>query len=205
MRFTALWLSGIIVVVYALQQLFSTEPFLLISSLKFAEPWRLLTSVFSHGSPAHLLNNLFALVLFGLILEGRIGPKRLLWLFLATGIIVNIFSPYPRSLGASGAIYGILGALVALRPMMVIWLQWMPMPMVVAGAVWLLQDVFGVFYPSGVANLAHISGLFIGVAAGLYWRKRGYGDKIDASAKIGKDTELERRLDDWEREHMLRK
>jgi len=204
MRFVPLWLSGIIVIVYVLQQLFSTEPFLLISSLKWAEPWRLVTAMFAHGSPAHLLNNLFALVLFGLILEGRIGPKRMLWLFLATGIIVNIFSPYERSLGASGAIYGILGALALLRPGMVIWVNWIPMPMIIASAVWLLQDLFGVFYPSNVANLAHISGLFVGAATAIYWRKQ-FGDKTEHKAKPEKDHVLEKQLDEWERQHMLRK
>jgi membrane associated rhomboid family serine protease len=202
MRFAALWLSGVIVVVYVLQQFFSTEPFLFIDSLKFTEPWRLITSIFAHGSPAHLLNNLFALILFGLVLEGRIGSRKVLWLFLVTGIAVNIISPYPRSLGASGAIYGILGVLIALRPMMVIWLQWMPMPMIVAGVVWLVQDIFGVFYPSNVANLAHISGLFLGVAAGFYWRRHGYGDKLTLPKPSKKDPVLERQLDDWEMRYM---
>src|SRR3989344_8772218 len=112
MRFAALWLSSIIVAVYALQQLFTTEPFLLVNSLKWSEPWRLLTAVFAHGSAAHLLSNIFALSLFGLILEGRIGAKRVLWLFLASGIFLNMASPYESSLGASGAIFAIMGALV---------------------------------------------------------------------------------------------
>lgn len=200
MRFVALWLSGIIVAVYALQQIYSTEPFLLINELKWAEPWRIVTSVFAHSSPAHLLNNLFALALFGLILEGRIGARRLLWLFMVAGIVVNIFSPYPRSLGASGAIYGILGALAVLRPGMVIYVHFIPMPMVIAGFVWLAQDIFGIFYPSGVANLAHIGGLIFGVMAGLYWKK-GFGDKTGINPE-GKDPVLEKQLDDWEKIYM---
>ncbi|MAG15980.1 hypothetical protein CMO88_02880 [Candidatus Woesearchaeota archaeon] len=204
MRFIALWLSGIIIAVFALQQIFSTEPFLLINELKWIEPWRLITSVFAHGSPAHLLNNLFALALFGLILEGRIGARRILWLFITAGILVNIFSPYARSLGASGAIYAILGALVALRPGMVIYIHYLPMPMLIAGIVWLSQDIFGIFYPSSTANIAHISGLFMGVAAGLYWRKQ-FGDKIEKKSKKIKDHVLETQLDEWEKTHMLRK
>ncbi len=205
MRFVSLWLSGIIVAVFFLQAIFGTGPFLLVNSLKWSEPWRLLFSVFAHSGAAHLLSNLFALSLFGLILEGRLGPKRVLWLFLFSGIAVNVFSPYSSSLGASGAIYAIIGALVVLRPGMVVWVQWIPMPMAVAGLLWLVQDVFGVFYPSGVASLSHIGGLFIGAAAGTYWRTRGYGDRMLLAKASKKDVVLERQLDEWERRNKLRK
>jgi len=204
MRFIALWLSGIVIVVFALQQVYSTEPFLLINDLKFTEPWRLITSIFAHGSPAHLLNNLFALALFGSILEARIGTKRFLWLFLAGGVMVNVFSPYASSLGASGAIFAVLGALIVLRPGMVIYIHFLPMPMMIAGVVWLAQDIFGVLYPSGVANLAHISGLFIGLGVGMYWRN-AFGDKKENKPKQDKDPVLEKQLDEYERQHMLRK
>src|SRR3989338_7352609 len=145
MRYVAAWLSAVIFAVFILQLLYSSEHFVLIDELKFSEPWRLLTSIFAHGSVPHLLNNLFALLLFGLILEGRIGAKRTLQLFLFAGVVVNLFSPYPRSLGASGAIFGILGALIALRPGMVVYVSYIPMPMFVAGIILLLQDLFGVF------------------------------------------------------------
>ncbi len=204
MRFAALWLSGTCIAVFILQAIFGTEPFLLVNSLKWSEPWRLLTSIFAHGSPAHLLSNIFALSLFGLILEGRIGSRKFLWFFMLSGVVVNVFSPYGRSLGASGAIYAVIGALAVLRPAMVVWVQWIPMPMIFAGLVWLLQDVFGLFYPSGVANAAHISGLFLGAGAGLAWRKR-FGDKISFGEKSAKDPVLERQLDDWERRNRLRK
>lgn len=204
MRFVALWLSGIVIAVFVLQAFFGTDNFLLINSLKWSEPWRLLTSVFAHGSPAHLLSNIFALSLFGLILEGRIGSRMFLWFFILSGIVVNIFSPYERSLGASGAIYSLIGALAVLRPAMVVWVQWIPMPMIIAGLVWLVQDVFGLFYPSEVANVAHISGLFLGAGAGVAWRKR-FGDKISFGKKSVKDTALERQLDEWERKNKLRR
>jgi uncharacterized protein len=204
MRYVALWLSGICIAMFGLQHFFGTESFLLIKDIAWQQPWRFLTAVFAHGGAAHLFSNLFALGLFGLILEGRIGPKRVLLLFLGAGVLVNFFSPYERSLGASGAVYAILGSLVALRPTMVVWVQWMPMPMFIAGIFWLLQDVFGVFYPTGVANLAHISGLFIGLGAGVLWRKQ-FGDALPFSAGRKKDAVLEKQLDKWEQKHMLRK
>ncbi|MBN2454229.1 rhomboid family intramembrane serine protease [Candidatus Woesearchaeota archaeon] len=201
MRFTALWLAALCILVFILQQVFTTEPFLLIKDLTWSEPWRILTSIFAHSNLAHLLSNLFALVLFGLILEGRIGAKRVLWLFLISGILINMFPFYERSLGASGAIYGLIGALILLRPGMVIWVNWMPMPMFVAGIIWLIQDAIGVFIPDGVGNLAHIGGLGIGIIAGIYWRKKGYGDRIRRQ-KRKRDPELEKQLDEWEEKYM---
>ena len=172
MRFVALWLTGIIIAGFILQSIIGTDQVVLVNDLKFSEPWRLVTSIFAHGGPAHLINNIIALSLFGLILEGRIGPKRVLWLFLLAGIAVNILSPYDRSLGASGAIYAILGALIVLRPKLVVWTHFMPMPMIVALFVWAAGDVLGIFAPSGTANIAHLGGLFVGVVAGIYYRRQ---------------------------------
>lgn len=200
MRFVALWLCGLCIAMFVLQGFIGTDPVVLDRSVMWSEPWRIITSIFAHGGIGHLLANLFALGLFGLILEGRIGPKRLFWLFLISGIAINLVTPYPRSLGASGAIYAILGSLVVLRPLMTVWVSGLPMPMIVAGFFWLLQDIMGVFVPSGVGNLAHISGLFIGIGVAFFWRKQ-YGDKIK---RIGKprDEALERELDAWEEKYM---
>ena len=44
--------------------------------------------------------------------------------------------------------FAILGVLVVLRPLMIIWLYGIPLPMFLAGIVWLFIDLFGVFYPS---------------------------------------------------------
>ncbi len=200
MKYAAVWLTAIIVVVFTLQQIIGTDPLILIEELKWQQPWRIVTSLFAHSGAAHLLNNLIGLLLFGLILEGRVGPKRVLFLFIATGILVNLLPLYERSLGASGAIFGIMGALVVLRPTMVVWVQYIPMPMFLAGLVWLAQDLFGVFYPSGIGNLAHIAGLFIGLDAGLYWRK-DFGDQIGGERRE-KDIHIEKKLDQWEREYM---
>lgn len=199
MRFMALWLGGLCVLMFFIQGIIGIDAVVLDRSLMFSEPWRLVTSIFAHGGIGHLLSNLFGLGLFGLILEGRIGPKRTFWLFLLSGIAINLVTPYPRSLGASGAIYAIMGALVVLRPMMTIWVSGMPMPMLVAGFFWLLQDAMGTFVPSGVGHLAHISGLFIGAGTAFFWRKR-FADR----PKHGKhrDPVLERQLDEWEDRYM---
>ena len=172
-----LWLVGICIIVFIGQTIFNlTDLLLLDKTLLTIRPWTYITSIFAHGGIAHLLQNMFALGLFGLILEYRIGSKKFLYLFLISGIVINIFSPYPRSLGASGAIYAVLGALVILRPMMMVWVSGMPVPMFIAGLIWLFIDIAGVYTPSNVANLAHVYGLLIGAGTAIFWRKQ-YGDK----------------------------
>jgi len=198
LKYTALWLGLICVFVFILQSIFGTEYFLLINELKFTQPWRILTSIFAHSGGAHLIANLFSLVLFGLILEGRIGAKRVLWLFLSSGILINLFSPYERSLGASGAIFAILGVLIILRPWMIIWLQGIPLPMFLAGLVWLVIDLFGVFHPTNVANLAHIGGLFVGVIYGIFLWKR-FGDRWGRKKR---DIHLEKKAEEFDRKFM---
>ena len=202
MRFIALWLAALCIAMFIAQQFIGTDAVILDRSLMLSEPWRVVTSIFAHGSMAHLLSNLFALGLFGLVLEGRIGPRRTFWLFLLSGIAINLVTPYPRSLGASGAIYAILGTLVILRPWMEVWVSYIPMPMFVAGIVWALQDALGTFVPSDVGHLAHMGGLAIGIAMGFFWKKR-YADK-PRKKKHNYDPKLEHALDKWEEKYMGR-
>ena len=76
--------------------------------------WRLLTSAFLHYGPFHLLLNMLALWWFGSLLEQRIGSGRFLLLYLASGLAGSagalIASPLNPTVGASGAIFGVLGA-----------------------------------------------------------------------------------------------
>ena len=122
----------------------------------------------------HLMFNMFALFFFGSFLESIIGEKRFLILFLTTGILVNILTIpfYQASLGASGAIFGLLGTLTVLRPKATVFFGFfMPMPLILAAGIYLLLDLVGVFFSSGTANLAHIAGLGLGALFGFYWRR----------------------------------
>lgn len=173
----AFWFAGICVVVFLIQLIIPgfTESFMLTSSA-LTEPWQFLTSVFLHGGIVHLLYNMFALVLFGFILESLIGSKRFFFLYIAGGIIANIISFYwyPNSLGASGAIMAVLGCLAVLRPGMTVWAFNIPMPMAVAAVVWAGGAVLGVFGlgDQGVGHLAHLSGIVVGLIYGFYLRLR---------------------------------
>ena len=76
--------------------------------------WRLITAAFLHYGPFHLLMNMLALWWFGSLLEQRIGSGKFLLLYLVSGLAGSagalIASPLDPTVGASGAIFGILGA-----------------------------------------------------------------------------------------------
>ena len=80
----------------------------------YGDYWRLLTAAFLHYGPIHLLMNMFALFWFGSLLEQRIGSGKFLLLYLVSGLAGSagalIASPLNPTVGASGAIFGVLGA-----------------------------------------------------------------------------------------------
>jgi len=197
-------LAAITVVVFVLQIIFPaiTDNFSLVSTEVFSRPWIILTSIFLHGGIEHLLYNMFALFLFGLILEEIIGGKKLLILYFSAGLLASIATIpfYQASLGASGAIFGILGALAILRPRMVVWVSFVPMPMFIAILVWAAIDLFGIFFPSNIANAAHLAGLFLGVLYGLFLRG-DFGEKFFRKHKHNLEIS-EEKFRDWENRNM---
>src|SRR5437660_4428455 len=78
------------------------------------EYWRLITAAFLHYGPLHLLLNMLALYWFGTLLEQRIGSGKYLLLYVVSGLAGSagalILDPLVPTVGASGAIFGILGA-----------------------------------------------------------------------------------------------
>ena len=83
------------------------------------QPWRLLSCLFVHAGQSHLLLNMFSIWLLGLLVEDRVGPLRLLLVYLACGVGGGLASLWwhaegINSVGASGAIFGIYGLLLVL-------------------------------------------------------------------------------------------
>ncbi|MFC1741517.1 rhomboid family intramembrane serine protease [Nanoarchaeota archaeon] len=148
-----------------------TEAFMLVGSEAFSRPWILITSMFLHGSPNHILFNMYALFLFGPLIEQRIGTKRFIIAYFSSGIIASIISSffYEAALGASGAIMGILGITIMLMPhLRVLFFFIIPMSLRTAGIIFALIDIIGIFAPSGIANIAHLAGLTYGLGFGFY-------------------------------------
>jgi membrane associated rhomboid family serine protease len=145
----------------------------------------LLWSMFMHGSWLHLGGNMLFLWIFGDNVEHRIGHIPYLLFYVAAGlvasfaqILVNTDSIIP-TLGASGAISGVLGAYLVMFPtnrVTVLMLRFpMQVPAIVAIGLWaVLQFVSGFTVTEeaggGVAYMAHIGGFVAGVVAGLIFR-----------------------------------
>lgn len=145
----------------------------------------LLTSMFMHGGWMHLLGNMLFLWIFGDNLENRMGRIRYLIFYLVTGLVASlahVFStfafgdnPYIPSLGASGAISGVLGGYLVLFPkrqVKVIMLRMLTtVPAIVAIGLWFvlqLVQAFGVVAAGpqsggGVAFMAHVGGFVAGL------------------------------------------
>lgn len=149
-----------------------TENLIFIPELTFVEPWRVVTSIFLHGGITHLFFNGYALFLFGNILESKASQKDYLAIFFGAGIVgaflyyllvVAGISPALPALGASGAIYGILGAVAVLFPNMRIYMWFFPMRMREAAILWALISIVGTFdTASGIGHAAHLGGLVFG-------------------------------------------
>ncbi len=140
-------------------------------------PWMFFTSIFLHADFQHLFFNMLSLFFFGIYLERRIGRRAFATLFITSGLVGNAgylitaTDPLTPAIGASGAIYGTIGALATLAPFMMIFIYGLiPVPMILAAILWGLLDFAGLFTPSGIAHGAHLAGMFVGVAYGLYLR-----------------------------------
>lgn len=166
-------LIGINVVVLALQYVssgFIFQAFALAPFLAPTEPWRLVTSMFLHSQTSifHILFNMYSLFIFGPMIEHLVGRLRFLVLYLLAGIggsvlVVAIGDPYIGVIGASGAIFGLLGAyfVIARRS----GANTTQLVIVIA-----LNLGIGFLVPN-IAWQAHVGGLLIGGAVALIYSR----------------------------------
>lgn len=149
-----------------------------------SQPWTVITSIFAHANLNHLFLNMIVLLFFGGTTERLIGTRRFTWLFLAAGAIGGIaqvvltqviFHQDTGGLGASGAIQGMMGALVVLAPRLTVLVFFViPAPLWALTIFYVLFDLIGVITPgSPVGHFAHLAGLVTGLAFGYYLRQQG--------------------------------
>jgi rhomboid protease GluP len=129
--------------------------------------WTLLTAIYLHGGVLHILFNVLWIRQLGPAVEELYGPARLVVIFTvsgAAGFVVSNSIGVPFTIGASGAIFGLLGAIVAFgRKRGGVFGQ---MVLRQYGQWALVLFVFGFFMP-GVNNWAHAGGFVGGLASGL--------------------------------------
>ena len=146
-------------------------------------PWQLLTYGFLHGNLTHILFNMFALWMFGRDLERLMGPQRFLIYYLTCVIgaaLVQLVVAgaqgglYP-TIGASGGVFGILLAYGLTYPNRMIMLMFPPIPMKAKYFI-LLYGLLELYLglsggAPGVANFAHLGGMFFGFVLLQYWSR----------------------------------
>jgi membrane associated rhomboid family serine protease len=190
---------GIIVVVFGFQYLIAplvgigigSPRWYEIFTLTTANPeyvWTWVISVFSHGSPAHLLFNGIALYFFGPIVERQIGSKKFTALFLVSGMLAGLAQvglglgtgETVRVLGASGALMAIMGVLSITAPdLKVLLFFFIPMSIRTLTILFAAFSLFAVSSGSvlgGVPHFAHLTGLVIGL-----W----YGNRVKDRVRGG--------------------
>lgn len=139
-------------------------------------PWQFITNMFLHGSFGHLFFNMFALWMFGVEIENLWGTKKFLIFYLICGIgaslanyfINPLFMEVPLNvptIGASGAVYGVLVAFAYFFPERYIYIYFM-IP-VKAKYLIIFYIALEVFYTismqnTGIAHLAHLGGAVVG-------------------------------------------
>ena len=171
-----------------------TELFKLDSSLVLTQPWRLFTAMFLHADLNHIFFNMFVLIMFGTILERRLGPKRFLVLYFVSGIVASlafaILTP-GSAVGASGALMGVMGCVAMLYPRMkILFFFIIPMPLWFATGVIIFLDIIGLANPqSTTGNMAHLGGMIIGLAYGYYLKKKM--DNIKKRPSINRDDAID--------------
>ncbi len=154
----------------------------------------LITSMFLHGSWSHVIGNMWYLWIFGDNVEDRVGHGRFIFFYLLCGIAaalgqvaVNPSSMLP-TIGASGAIAGVMGAYFVLYPhsrvlTLVPWIfiQIIELPAIVLLGFWFLMQLFSAgaiavtattHGSGGVAFAAHVVGFVAGLGGVFLFRKR---------------------------------
>jgi membrane associated rhomboid family serine protease len=153
----------------------------------------LVTSMFLHGSWSHVLGNMWYLWIFGDNVEDRVGHGRFIVFYLLCGIVSALgqvaVSPHSTlpTIGASGAIAGVMGAYFVLYPRsrvltLIPWifLQIVELPAIVLLGFWFVMQLFSAgtiamtttSRGGGVAFAAHVAGFIVGMGAVFLFKKR---------------------------------
>ena len=132
--------------------------------------WRIVTAMFLHSGTDHLFSNMIILFFVGAIIEKEIGHIKFALLYLLSGICGNLLSILSKvmtvdsySIGASGAVFGLDGALLA---MVLFWDRKLLQVTPVSVAAMIFISIYGGFASESIDNAAHVGGLAAGFLLG---------------------------------------
>ena len=145
------------------------------------EVWRLATSIFLHGGLDHLLGNMMALYILGIAVEHAFGPGRMAAIYVAAGVVGGLatgaVNPLP-TVGASGAVFGLMGCLVAVLLRIRHSVQVRDGRIGVIVFLWACYQLLLGFTDPLIANFAHLGGFAAGFLLGLVVPPRARPDTV---------------------------
>ena len=168
------------------------KPSNVISNFYF---WTFLTSMFMHAGFFHLFVNMFSMLFVGNLVERIIGKKRFISFYLLSGLfagilflLVSLFVPSENvyAVGASGAIFGLIGLLMMLTPNLPVYMMFIPIPIKMkyaAPAMLFILWFISILGNVPVGNTAHLGGFIFGLIYGFYLRKK-YKNKTKYLSKL---------------------
>ena len=149
--------------------------------------WTLITSMFMHGGIMHLFVNMFSLFFMGNLTERILGAKRYVLFYLGAGVFSSLAYVFSAlipmfnetlnmpAVGASGALFGVVGTLMVLTPNLPVYVMLIPIPIKLKYAAPGLLALLWLISVGGnipIGNIAHLAGLIAGLGYGFYVRKR---------------------------------
>ena len=168
---------------------------------QYFHSWQILTHMFMHGGFWHIFFNMYALAIFGPVLENQWGSRKFLIFYFVVGIgaalchnlVMHLQITHAAAagntalaqslmriptIGASGAIYGVLLGFAMLFPnaeLRLVFLPFFPLKakwlILIFAAIELLTGIVGT--QDGVAHFAHLGGMLFALILILYWKKNG--------------------------------
>jgi len=155
--------------------------------------WTFLTSMFMHvPGPSgfgilsfHLFANMLSLLFIGGLVERILGARRYLWFYLISGLFAGLFFVLfslvfkgdfnTYAVGASGALFGLVGFLMIITPNLPVYIMFIPIPIKMKYAapgilivLWLISLGANI----GIGNTAHLGGLIAGLIYGIYLKNK---------------------------------
>jgi uncharacterized protein len=171
---------AVFLVIFSMPEAMMEQAFALLSfsGATILEPWRLLTSMFMHANASHLFFNMLALYFFGRVAEKELGAKRFSAVYFLSGIAGGIaygLTGTTPAVGASGCIFGVMGAAMLIEPKKWIKLYLIPLPLGFIAILYVISQVALSAMPvetSGIAYIAHIGGLLAGSLLAFYFEPK---------------------------------
>ncbi|HEX4965606.1 MAG TPA: rhomboid family intramembrane serine protease [Thermoanaerobaculia bacterium] len=144
-------------------------------AVREGEYWRLVTSMFLHGGWLHLVLNAWALYQLAGLFEILLGSSRLLLVYFLSGIagsVASVLWTNQPSVGASGAIFGVLGALIAFLARRRERLTPQARSLLMQLLFWAGLNVVLGISDKMIDNAAHLGGCAVGLAIGFFLQER---------------------------------